>query len=124
MVPGFIIQWGIPADPQLYSRFGDQKIKDDPVQTSNRKGTVSFATSGPNARGSQMFVNLADNTSLDEQGFAPFAVVVDGMEHFERVHAGYANRGPDQAQAKQKGNAYLARDFPKLSFIQTATTRS
>jgi peptidyl-prolyl cis-trans isomerase A (cyclophilin A) len=124
VVPGFITQWGIPADPQLYSRFGDNKIKDDPVKTSNKKGTISFATSGANARGSQMFVNLADNASLDGQGFAPFAVVVGGMECMERVHAGYAERGPDQARAKEQGNAYLAKEFSKLSYIKTAVVRS
>ena len=68
MVPGFIIQWGIPGDPEAYKKFGDNKIKDDPVKVSNKRGTISFATSGPHARGSQMFVNLGDNADLDGQG--------------------------------------------------------
>jgi len=122
VVPGFIIQWGIPGDPQLYAQWGDNKIRDDPVVVNNAKGTIAFATSEPNARGSQMFVNLADNSSsLDGQGFAPFAIVVEGFENFDRVHAGYASRGPDQAMAKTHGNAYLTRDFPNLSFIKSAT---
>ena len=61
--------------PLSDAKFGEDKILDDPVEMSNERGTVSFATSGPNARGSQMFVNLGDNAQLDEQGFAPFAVV-------------------------------------------------
>ena len=70
VVPGFIIQWGIPADPAAYQKFGDNKIRDDPVAASNTRGTISFATSGPHARGSQMFVNLNDNSSnLDDQGY-------------------------------------------------------
>ena len=68
-VSDFIVQWGIPADPNLYAKFGDNKIRDDPVLQSNQAGTVSFATSGPNARGSQMFINLNDNESLDDQGY-------------------------------------------------------
>ena len=28
----FIVQWGIPADPKLYQKWGENKIKDDPVK--------------------------------------------------------------------------------------------
>ena len=68
VVPGFIIQWGIPASPAAYSKWGDNKIKDDPVKQTNGLATLSFATSGPDCRGSQIFVNLDDNGGLDEQG--------------------------------------------------------
>jgi len=68
-----------------------------------------------------MFVNLGDNSGLDAQGFAPFAVVLEGLELFERVHAGYASGGPDQTRAKVNGNAYLTAEFPNLSFIKSAT---
>lgn len=29
VIPGFIIQWGICADPNMYKQWGDNKIKDD-----------------------------------------------------------------------------------------------
>lgn len=67
VVPGFITQWGIPKSPSDYQKFGENKIKDDPVKQSNLTGTVSFATSGPDCRGSQIFVNVGDNDGLDEQ---------------------------------------------------------
>eukprot|EP00308_Calcidiscus_leptoporus_P022624 CAMPEP_0119400646 /NCGR_PEP_ID=MMETSP1334-20130426/141972_1 /TAXON_ID=127549 /ORGANISM="Calcidiscus leptoporus, Strain RCC1130" /LENGTH=172 /DNA_ID=CAMNT_0007424555 /DNA_START=14 /DNA_END=532 /DNA_ORIENTATION=+ len=121
VVSGFIIQWGIPADPKLYKKYGDNKIKDDPVKTSNKARTISFATSGPNARGSQMFVNLDDNSSLDGQGFAPFAEVLEGFECFNSVCKDYERSGPDQQLAKEHGNKYLAKEFPKLSYIISAT---
>merc|ERR1712062_405674 len=116
VVPDFIVQWGIPADPKVYQQWGENKIKDDPVATSNKPGTLSFATSGPHARGSQMFVNFEDNSSLDDQGFAPFAKIVDdkGLEAIKKVFAGYARGGPDQQTAKEQGNAYLANKFPDL----------
>ena len=69
VIPGFIAQWGIPADPKEYAKWGENKIKDDPVKQSNKKATMSFATSGPDARGSQVFINYDDSCSqLDSQG--------------------------------------------------------
>lgn len=68
-----------------------------------------------------MFVNLDDNLSLDEQGFAPFAEVIEGFDVFGKVCRAYEKRGPDQQLAKQKGNAYLIKHFPLLSYISKAT---
>ena len=51
VVPGFIVQFGIPSVPMVTRRF-KTPIKDDPRKkgVSNRRGTVVFATSGPNSR--------------------------------------------------------------------------
>lgn len=48
-IPGFIVQWGVPLSPQLWKKWGENKIKDDEVKKSNKKGYLSFATSGPSA---------------------------------------------------------------------------
>ena len=120
VIPDFIIQWGIPQSPALYRQFGDKKIVDDPVCVTNAMGTLSFATSGKDARGSQIFVNMNDNAQLDEQGFAPFARVVEGLEAFRTVYAGYSSSngsGPNQQLAKAQGSKHFE-DFPKLSFIE------
>lgn len=105
MVEGFIVQWGIPADPKIYRQWGENKIKDDPVKVSNKAGTLAFATSGPNARGSQMFVNFGDNSSLDDQGFAPFATIIEGFDSIQQVFGGYARNGPDQQESKERVRA-------------------
>jgi peptidyl-prolyl cis-trans isomerase A (cyclophilin A) len=125
VVPGFVVQFGIAGDPAVSARWRNMNMKDDPVKESNRRGTVTFATSGPNSRTTQVFFNLADNSRLDNQGFAPFGKVVEGMDVVDRFYAGYRDapprgEGPDQALIEAQGNEYLIRQFPRLDYIKTA----
>jgi peptidyl-prolyl cis-trans isomerase A (cyclophilin A) len=122
VVPGFVVQFGLHGDPEVTNAWRDARIPDDSVSTSNRRGSITFATSGPDTRTVQVFINLADNTRLDAQGFAPFGVVTGGMDAVDRLHSGYGEgaprgRGPDQAQIRQEGEAYLAREFPELDRV-------
>src|SRR3989442_1858114 len=73
VVRGFVVQFGLPADPQVGRTWSSQALPDDPVRQPNRRGTLAFASAGPNTRTTQVFVNLADNLRLDALGFAPFA---------------------------------------------------
>lgn len=126
VIAGFMAQFGINGDPAVNSRWRLARIPDDPVTQSNRRGTIAFATSGPNARTTQVFINFADNGNLDRLGFAPFGQVVSGMEVVDRLYAGYGEgapngRGPDQWRLQTEGNAYLAAAFPRLDYIRKAT---
>ena len=119
VIPNFIAQWGIPASPAEYQKWGENKIKDDPCKISNTKGTMSFATSGPDARGSQVFINYSDDCAqLDDQGFAVFAAVTKGFDVAEKFVP--MPKGPDQAEAKAKGNAYFIKAYPQLTYIKSA----
>jgi peptidyl-prolyl cis-trans isomerase A (cyclophilin A) len=125
VVTGFMVQFGINGDPKVSAQWRDANINDDPVQQSNRRGYITYATAGPNTRTTQMFINFADNTGLDQQGFAPFGRVISGMTVVDALYAGYGEgaprgNGPDQSAVQSQGNAYLISRFPKLDYIKKA----
>ena len=121
----FMAQFGISGDPEISAKWEKANIQDDPVKQSNTRGTISFATGGPNTRTTQLFINYGDNSRLDAMGFAPFGRVISGMEVVDQLHADYGEgapygRGPDQGRIQREGNAYLTRDFPNLDYIEKA----
>ena len=119
VVPGFIVQFGLAGDPKANEPWDDKPIPDDPPRQSNVRGTITFATEGPNTRTHQIFVNLADNPRLDKLGFTPIGRVVSGMAAVDSIYAGYEEE-PSQRMIQRLGNPYLARMFPKLDYIRTA----
>jgi len=120
VLPGFVVQWGISATPAIARAWQTAAIKDDPVTHSNAAGTITFATGGPNTRTTQVFVNVAANSSLDSQGFAPFGTVTSGFSVFSQLYSGYADTF-DQAAFTQGGASYVHQNFPKLDWIKTAS---
>jgi peptidyl-prolyl cis-trans isomerase A (cyclophilin A) len=125
-ITGFMVQFGLNADPALNAKWRVARIPDDKVTQHNTRGMITFATSGPNARTTQVFINFGDNSNLDGMGFAPFGRVVSGMDVVDKLYAGYgegapSGAGPDQNRIQREGNAYLTKDFPKLDFVKKAT---
>ena len=75
-----------PLLPVPMVEWREKTLEDDPVKESNTRGTISFATSGPNSRTTQMFINFGDNSRLDGMGFSPFGKVVEGMDVVDRIY--------------------------------------
>jgi peptidyl-prolyl cis-trans isomerase A (cyclophilin A) len=126
VISGFMVQFGINGNPQISTPWRNAQIKDDPVKQSNKRGFITFATSGPNSRTTQVFINFGDNARLDSLGFAAFGQVSTGMNVVDQLYADYGEgapngRGPNQGRIQGEGNAYLTRDFPNLDFVRKAT---
>ena len=125
VLDGFMAQTGMSGDPEVNARWREKTIRDDPVKKSNTRGYVSFATSGPNSRTTQFFINYGDNSNLDDMGFSPFGKVVEGMDVVDKFYSGYGEGaprggGPSQERITAEGNAYLEKSFPKLDYIKEA----
>lgn len=136
VLPGYVAQFGISSDPALnkqwvYCDTTNQDTKnhcqpslaDEPRTQPNKKGTLSFASSGKNSRKTQVFVNLANNDGppnfLDAQNFVPFARVVQGMDLLKQLNGEYGGR-VNQGKAAFYGGEYFREVFPKLSVIKEA----
>eukprot|EP00053_Salpingoeca_punica_P008630 m.77230 g.77230 ORF g.77230 m.77230 type:complete len:246 (+) comp14686_c0_seq2:179-916(+) len=119
-VPNFVVQFGIHGDPMQSAIWRANRIDDDPVKTSNKKGTLTFASAGKNTRTTQLFINLVDNVGLDNSGFSPLGKCVEGCDEvLENLNFDYGEK-PSQGSIQTKGNEYLRSTFPHLDYITKA----
>jgi len=127
VIKGFMVQFGINGDPAVNRVWRGATFKDDPsTKHSNTKGTITFATAGPNMRTTQVFINYGNNGRLDSMGFTPFGKVVSGMSVVEKIDGVYgegapSGNGPEQEATQRQGNTYLKAQFPKLDYVKKAT---
>ncbi len=78
IIDGFMIQGG---DPEGTGMGGPGYTIEDEFTDNNRndRGTIAMANAGPNTGGSQFFINLVDNSFLDDMHPA-FGRVIEGMD--------------------------------------------
>jgi peptidyl-prolyl cis-trans isomerase A (cyclophilin A) len=119
VIPGFVAQFGIAARPDVTATWEKARLIDDRVLQSNKRGTLTFATAGPNTRTTQIFINYRDNAALDSQGFAPFGEVTEGMDVVDKFFSGYGE-APRQDLITSQGKPYLDKNFPNLDRIVNA----
>jgi peptidyl-prolyl cis-trans isomerase A (cyclophilin A) len=126
VIDSVLVQVGIHGNPKVQAAWAAAVIPDDPAKESNKRGTVTFASAGPNTRSTQFFINLADNSrNFDRQRLAPIGRVASGLEVVDSLYSGYGDgaprgSGPDQSTTRAEGNAYLTKNFPKLDYIRKA----
>lgn len=119
VVPNFVVQFGLNADPAVNKVWDDAKIQDDPVKQTNSRGRLVFATAGPGTRTTQLFINFRDNGRLDGMGFAPFGEVIEGMDVVDKIYPGYGEQ-PSQDLITSQGDSYISQNFPNISKIKFA----
>ncbi|HMV69073.1 MAG TPA: peptidylprolyl isomerase [Myxococcota bacterium] len=125
VVDGFMVQFGLSGYPAVNQKWFGARIQDDPNKQPNTRGRISFATSGPNSRTTQVFINFVDNSKLDAMGFSPFGEVVSGMDVVDKLYKGYGEgapggKGPAQPKIQKFGKSYLKKDFPDLDWVTKA----
>lgn len=129
VVPGRWAQFGISGNPRIAERWRHRVIPDDPLVKHNTPGFVAFANTGPNTRSTEVYIDTGDNSARNDQenGFAPFGKVVEGLDTVEKLYSGYGEHSGGGMRAGHQdamfagGNAYLDREFPKLDKLIRAS---
>ena len=146
--PGFLIQFGVAAEPAQQSKWDwspgpdgkkmwvNPPIADEPNRAKFRAGSVSFAGNGENSRSCHLFIAMEPRGS-ERLGKAPWETTLgfvdaqtdrDGLEVMDRIcrkHTanGYIYADPEtgalQGALIEHGNAAAA-EFPLLDRIESA----
>jgi len=131
-VPKFLVQFGISytKDKELQS-FARKTIQDDPKHDPPiefHPGTISYAGSGPNSRGSQMFFSYGSAGSLGRELWeTPIGKVIEGMDAAEQFYS-YGDmppwgKGPVQGKI-YNGPQYIEENFPLIDrFLKCTVER-
>jgi len=120
-------QFGVAGSPAVANVWREQRFPDDPVRTSNTRGTFAFANTGKDARTTQIYINTGNQARLDADGFAPMGKVIAGMDVVDSLYSAYGEqsgggmRAGHQQHMFEEGNAWLDREFPKLDRLIRAT---
>lgn len=123
--PDFVAQFG-SSDSAVMEKWMRYKIPDEPVLYGNKKGSLSFARSGPESRGSDLFINLKDNPRLDTlyyegvKGFPCFGDVINGMEVVSALYSAYGDKTMGQLDLMYKDRGQFLQSFPGLDIIRKA----
>jgi len=151
VIDGFVNEFGLSGNPKLQASYCNDEAcppgaeglpPDGPIVAggpSNVRGAIGFSLMDARGNGAsvELFVNLANNSRLDSQGFVPFGLVtaVD-MAVVDELYGGYGEMnqtdlcpdptaklcdGPKIQRIVSEGNAYLSRQFPRMSFVHAAS---
>ncbi len=124
VVPRFVAQFG-SLDTTVTNKWETYKVTDEPVLKSNARGTISFARSGKDSRGTQLYINLKNNPRLDTvnyegaTGFPVFGVVTTGMDVVDSLFSGYGDTVFDKFDSLSSNRKLFLKEFPKLDSIHS-----
>eukprot|EP00747_Dinoflagellata_sp_TGD_P168095 gnl/TRDRNA2_/TRDRNA2_193740_c0_seq1.p1 gnl/TRDRNA2_/TRDRNA2_193740_c0~~gnl/TRDRNA2_/TRDRNA2_193740_c0_seq1.p1 ORF type:complete len:203 (+),score=33.69 gnl/TRDRNA2_/TRDRNA2_193740_c0_seq1:81-689(+) len=123
VIPGFLVQFGVAADPQVQKVWQGKKFQDEPKMTKFKHGTVSFAGNGKDSRSCHIFIAFQPNgLSLGNAPHeTPIGEVTVGLGVLDKIQQNfrdskYGDLTKLQGQLVQRGNA-AADSYPKLDRI-------
>lgn len=125
VVPKFVAQFGT-SDTALEKAWSKFKLPDEELKASNLRGTVSYARSGKETRGTVLFINLVDNPRLDTinyngvKGFPVLGKVIDGMNTVDSLYNGYGGTTMNQLDTMFRKKEVFFKKFPKLDVVKKA----
>jgi len=121
----FVAQFG-SSNRMLTSQWMSYPVPDEPVLHSNKRGTITFARAGKDNRGSDLFINLSDNTKLDTtehlgvRGYPPLGEVIQGMDVVDQLYDIYGEDLMQETDRMYSDRNGFMQAFPGLDYIKKA----
>lgn len=116
VVPGFVIQAGMPAVKDTLEGPGYEFPNEIfPGLSYNKAGILGMANAGPNTNGSQFFITLSDYPHLDGR-YTIFGVVAEGMDIVNKIDQGDTINSVIIIRVGEKANDFRVTDesFKKI----------
>ena len=121
----FVAQFG-SSNRLLKEQWMTYPVPDEPVVQPNLRGRLSFARAGKDNRGSDLFINLADNTKLDTteylgvRGYPPLGEVTAGMEVVDKLYDVYGEDLMQEMDRMYTDRNGFMQAYPGLDYIKRA----
>lgn len=121
----FVAQFG-SSDQVLKKQWMNYPVPDEPVTQPNLRGRLSFARAGKDNRGSDLFINLADNPKLDTteylgvRGYPPLGEVTTGMEIVDQLYDVYGEDLMQEMDRMYTDRNGFMQAYPGLDYIKRA----
>jgi len=119
----FVAQFG-SSNRLLTQQWMSYPVPDEPVLQSNKRGTMTFARAGIDNRGSDLFINLADNPKLDimvhlgVRGYPPLGEVIAGMDVVDKLYDIYGDDLMQETDRMYSDRNGFMQAYPGLDYIK------
>ena len=126
VIPGFLIQFGVAADPKVQAKWQNDKLPDEPNLHKFRGGTLSYAGAGADSRSCHLFVALAPNGArLGNAKHETTLGHITEVEVFEKVADNFKASGyPDSRQPAGRACGLSRRATPPRPSTRSLTRSS
>jgi len=130
-VPHFLTQFGVSHNASMQERFKVRKLPADYFRRELlplRRGTLSYAGTGPKSRTTQLWISFADDVAGKQPWETPVGYIQprDGLEVLDKINTEYGDlqnfngSAPDPAMMeKEDGLSYLNKDWPNIDYFES-----